>query len=245
MFVRECDKPLAGVFAIFTLTRVLDLNELSDIAFLIELHDVHVNPSRPGLFMSVHSKKELAPAPGGNMYQGPKGLLLEAHPTPGMRWDVWSFPPVGGKVISSSFINGYIALDRIETGAALRNLSPFSTLGDLDGSLIQIFGSSKITRLVKSFRLVANDFIIYSLEYKDLAWLPVSLDRMVTTGPVPEDLKAYRWLNVQAPPNYLNLSFPDIAVKRHRILNKGLIKDGSLGGTVLPGELGWLPKAEQ
>jgi hypothetical protein len=180
LFVHELDKPLVGLYAIFTLTEVMNVTQLSDVAFLLELHNNNT-PSKPGLSLSVHSKRDPAPAPGGRFRLGPDGLFIETRSVPGLHWDVWS--QGAEKKINVAFEYGYTALNRIETGATPVQPSSFSTLGELDAAYIQIFGSHAMYRAVKKVSLVANDYVIYSKDAKDLAWLPIKLERMeASTG---------------------------------------------------------------
>lgn len=122
MFIRECDRPLIGIYAIATIRKQMTGKDLGQFGFHVQLHDVFVNPGRSGLFLSAFPTAEHLPT----LRPPFAGPLIQ-----GMKSAVWSSPamaPNNGQprpfsVLSNVFVMGYVSLDRIEAGGPSQRFS--------------------------------------------------------------------------------------------------------------------------
>jgi len=227
-FVRDYDKPLVGIFAIATLTESANRTDLEPFSLHVQLSDTYLNPQKPVLFISLYSTTEQPPSP------------FFSTPLPGMRTAIWLRPQMVVDVLSNLFVFRYEALNRIEAGGQISTGKTFGTLGDLDHRFIQILCSESLASRIKRINLVANDYVIYSIERSQFSWQEVT--RLEPSIVLPAQFAPMKLFQAQLPAQFTNLNFQEVAVRKHDILFSGMLKNQLSYITVWPGDKGWLPE---
>ena len=236
IFARELDKPLDAIYAICTLDRDMDINELGNFGFLVELHDLTPNTKRSGLyissFYSVQSNPTIIPrrVPDGVIPQ-----LTNGPATPGMDSFMWLSPPF--QRLAFTRVLSFTVLNRLEAGGGFRKSPVPLNVGDLDGSLIQVFLTPEIFSSVKALSLVANDFVIYDSSKDGFKWprvTPISPDDRQA---LPDEIKERKWLPL--PLAKYTLTFSELKAKTHKISS---LEEDVLSVGLDSSRRGWLPE---
>jgi hypothetical protein len=84
MFAHEIEKPIVGMYVIFSLTKQFALDQLRDVSAVFEITDT-INQQKPSLFFGVHFDTE------AGFGWGP-GVQVNPSSIGGVRCKMWSYP---------------------------------------------------------------------------------------------------------------------------------------------------------
>ena len=225
VFVRELDRPLRAIYAICTMDREMDINELGRFGFLVELHDLANNSNRGIYIASFYS-----------MERNPEAIGRPGPPlvAPGMDSALWTSPPF--RRVTGTRVFEFTTLNRLEAGGGYRNPQMPMSIGDLDNWLIQVFITPEIVGSVKKVSLIANDFVIYEAEKRDFNWPRVTRMSEDDRRSLPAQAQLLKWEPIALAKYTLN--FKDLNPSLHVIPSS--YEDVAAVGRMLG--KGWLPE---